>query len=57
MSERLRRRFDLIGPFRRWSLEELATIGTMPYREVARCIGSSLSTVRAKKFGPRSRLT
>ena len=57
MSERLRCLFDLIGPFRHWSLEGLATIGTMPRREVARCIGRFLSTVRTKKFGPRSRLT
>ena len=57
MSERLRRRFDLIGPFRHWSPEELAMIGTMPDREVARRIGRSLSAVRAKKFGLRSKLT
>lgn len=50
MSERLRRRFDIIGPFRHWTEEELAMIGTMPDREVARRIGRSLSAVRAKKF-------
>jgi hypothetical protein len=53
MSERLRRRFDLVGPYPRWTPEELATIGTMPDREVARRIGRSLSAVRAKKFASR----
>ncbi len=53
MSERLRRQFDLIGPFRRWTPEELTLIGTMPDREVARRIDRSLSAVRAKKFSQR----
>jgi hypothetical protein len=43
MSERLRRRFDVVGPYRKWTPEELAMIGTMPDREVAR-------PVKAKKF-------
>ena len=53
MSERLRRRFDLVGPYPRWTPEELAMIGTMPDREVARRVGRSLSAVRGKKFSER----
>jgi hypothetical protein len=53
MSERLRRRFDLVGPFRRWTKAELAMIGTVPDREVARRIDRSLSAARAKKVGLR----
>jgi hypothetical protein len=55
MSERLRRRFDLLGPFRRWTPKEVAMIGTMPDRAVARRIYRSLSAVRGKKFGLRSK--
>jgi hypothetical protein len=54
MSERLRRHFDLFGPFRKWTPEELALIGTMPDREVARRINRSLSAVRGKKFALRA---
>jgi len=54
MSERLRRRFDHIGPYRHWTRKELAMIGTMPDREVARRISRSLSAVRAKKFALRA---
>lgn len=54
MSERLRRRFDLIGPYRPWTKKELAMIGSMPDREVARRINRSLSAVRAKKFARRA---
>jgi hypothetical protein len=50
MSERLRRRFDLLGPYRPWAPRELAMIGTMPDRKVARRINRSLSAVRGKKF-------
>jgi hypothetical protein len=50
MSERLRRHFDLIGPYRPWTKKELAMIGTMPDREVARRTNRSLAAVRAKKF-------
>ena len=53
MSERLRRRFDLVGPYPRWTPEELAMIGTMRDREVARRLNRSLSAVRAKKFALR----
>ena len=53
MSERLRRRFDLLGPYRPWTPKELAMIGTMPDRQVARRIDRSLSAVRAKKFALR----
>ncbi len=53
MSERLRRRFGLVGPYPRWTPEELAMIGTMPDREVARRIGRSLSAVRGKMFALR----
>jgi hypothetical protein len=55
MSERLRRRFDLLGPYRKWAAPELALIGTMPDREVARRIDRSLSAVRAKKFSLRAK--
>jgi hypothetical protein len=55
MSERLRRRFGLLGPFRKWTRKELAMIGTMPDREVARRIDRSLSAVRGKKFALRAR--
>ncbi|HWW01070.1 MAG TPA: hypothetical protein VNZ64_15340 [Candidatus Acidoferrum sp.] len=54
MSERMRRRFDLVGPYPRWTPEELAIIGTMRDREVARRINRSLSAVRAKKFALRA---
>ncbi|HWV98498.1 MAG TPA: hypothetical protein VNZ64_02280 [Candidatus Acidoferrum sp.] len=54
MSERMRRRFDLVGPYPRWTPEELAMIGTMRDREVARRINRSLSAVRAKKFALRA---
>jgi len=54
MSERLRRRFDLIGPFRPWTRKELGMIGTRPDREVARRVSRSLSAVRAKKFALRA---
>jgi hypothetical protein len=54
MAERLRRHFDLFGPFRKWTPEELALIGTMPDREVARRINRSLSAVRGKKFALRA---
>ena len=54
MSERLRRRFDLLGPYRPWTPKELTMIGTMPDREVARRINRSLSAVRAKKFALRA---
>jgi hypothetical protein len=57
MSERLRRHFRLLGPFRRWTAAELALIGTMPDREVARRTDRTLSAVRAKKFALRSRTT
>ena len=57
MSERLRRRFDRLGPFRRWTPKELAMIGTMPDRQVARRIDRSLSAVRAKKFALRPKHT
>lgn len=53
MSERVRRHFDLVGPFRRWTPEQLVMIGTMPDREVARRIDGSPSAVRAKKFSQR----
>jgi hypothetical protein len=53
MSERLRRRFDRLGPFRPWTPKELAMIGTMSDRKVARRIDRSLSAVRAKKFALR----
>jgi hypothetical protein len=53
MSERLRRHFDLLGPYRKWTRSELAMIGTMPDREVARRIERTLSAVRGKKFGMR----
>ena len=55
MSERLRRRFDLLGPYRPWTPKELAMIGTMPNREVARRINRSLSAVCAEKFSLRER--
>jgi hypothetical protein len=55
MSERLRRHFDLIGPYPKWTAEEEALIGTMRDREVARRIGRSLSAVRGKKFSMRRR--
>ena len=54
MSERLRRRFDLVGPYRPWTSKELAMIGTMPDREVGRRINRSLSAVRGKKFALRA---
>ena len=54
MSERLRRRFDLVGPYRPWTSKELAMIGTMPDREVGRRINRSLSAVRDKKFALRA---
>ncbi len=54
MSERLRRRFDLLGPYRKWTAKELALIGTMPDRQVARRTNRSLSAVRAKKFSLRA---
>jgi hypothetical protein len=50
MSERLHRRFNIVGPYRKWTPEELAMIGTMPDREIARRINRSLSAVKAKKF-------
>ena len=50
MSEPLRRRFDLVGPYRKRTPEELAMVGTMPDLEVARRINRSLSAVKAKKF-------
>jgi hypothetical protein len=50
MSERLRHLFHMVGPFRKWTPEELAMIGTMPDREVAPLIHRSLSAVKAKKF-------
>ena len=53
MSERLRRPFDFVGPFRPWTRKELAMLGTMRDREVARRINRSLSAVRAKKFALR----
>jgi len=56
MSERLRRRFGLLGPFRPWTPKELAMVGTRPDREVARRINRSLSSVRAKKFVLRATL-
>ena len=46
----LRRRFDLVGPYRKRTPEELAMVGTMPDLEVARRIDRSLSAVKAKKF-------
>jgi hypothetical protein len=55
MSERLRRRFDFVGPYRRWSKQELAMIGTMPDREVARRINRTLYAVRHRKFALRRR--
>jgi hypothetical protein len=53
MAERMRRRFDLVGPYPRWTPQELALIATMPDREVARRINRSLSAVRSKKFALR----
>ncbi len=54
MSERLRRHFDLFGPYRKWTPKEVAMIGTMPDREVARRIDRSLSSVHGKKFALRA---
>jgi hypothetical protein len=53
MREYMRRRFDTIGPYPRWTRRELAMIGTMPDREVARRINRSLSAVRHRKFALR----
>lgn len=41
---------DGLRHYRKWTPEELAMIGTMPDREVARRINRSLSAVKAKKF-------
>ena len=53
MSERLQRHFRLLGPYRKWTKAELAIIGTMRDREVARRIDRTLSAVRGKKFAIR----
>ena len=50
MSPWVPRNFDLPGHYEKWTPKELAMIGTMPDREVARLIGRSVSAVRAKKF-------
>jgi hypothetical protein len=54
MSQRLRRRFDLLGPYPKWTPEELALIGTMPDREVARRVNRSIGAVRHQKFALRA---
>ena len=56
-SERLRRRFALLGPFPRWTPDQIALIGTMQDREVARRTGHTLMAVRAKKFAIRGQRT
>jgi hypothetical protein len=55
MSERLRRRFDILGPYYPWTPKDLAMIGTIPDREAALRINRSLSAVRAKKFSLRQK--
>ncbi len=55
MSERLRRHFDLLGPYPKWTPQERALIGTMPDREVARRTNRSIGAVRHQKFALRSR--
>lgn len=55
MREYMRRRFDTVGPYPRWTRRELSMIGTIPDREVARRINRSLSAVRAKRFALRRR--
>jgi hypothetical protein len=53
LSERMRRHFAVLGPFRKWTPKEVAMIGTMPDREVARRINRTLSAVRHRKFSLR----
>lgn len=50
MSERWKRRHELLGRPKPWTEEELKLIGTAPDREVAKRLGRSLSALKGKKF-------
>jgi hypothetical protein len=50
MSEKMKRRCRVLGPFEKWLPEEEAMFGVVPDREIARLTGRSLSAVKGKKF-------
>jgi hypothetical protein len=50
MSEKMKRRCAVLGPFEKWLPEEAAMFGIVPDREIARITGRSLSAVKGKKF-------